>query len=177
MENEQITKEELIRLKAKFTQKYGIEMDDWTAAMFNEVDEAKLTIEKFANAAIQEIVAAANTVKGQVKNVYFDNNYQAFWFGFGKLLIPSAVLLIASLLYSYYKFSNQEFQEKREFVNAFPKTSDLRLFIQGAEIEKIDGKLYVPLKIKPTKEGDIMIGQEYLFDEKNKRVLVPLGRD
>ena len=47
--------------------------------------------------------------------------------------------------------------------------------MQGGEVIERDGVNYLVLRPAPPK-GDVMIGEDYIYDHKNKRVLVPLGR-
>lgn len=176
MKNEQVSKEDMIRLKAYFTQKYGIELDDWFSTVMFEMNqlnnESKLEIGK----ATEEIKTAAKLLKGQMQAIHFKDNKQAFWFGFGKFLpfmIP--IFLIIPFIF-YYQFTSREFEDKRAFIQQYPNTSVFSIFLRNVKIEKKGEYRYVPLKLMP-KTGDVSIGSEYIYDKQNERVLIPLGRE
>ena len=176
MKIEQVSKEDMIRLKAYFTQKYGIELDEWFSAVMHEMNqlnqESKLEIGK----ATEEIKTAAKLLNGQMHAVHFKDNKQAFWFGFGKYLPFSVPMLLIVSFIAYFQFTSRAFEDKRAFIKQYPNTASFRMFLINAKIEKIGESHYVPLKLKP-KTGDISIGTEYMYDKQNERVLIPLGRE
>jgi len=176
MKIEQVSKEDMIRLKAYFTQKYGIELDEWFSAVMHEMNqlnqESKLEIGK----ATEEVKTAAKLLKGQMHAVHFKDNKQAFWFGFGKYLPFSVPMLLMVSFIAYFQFTSRNFVDKRAFIKQYPNTASFRMFLMNAQIEKIGKSHYVPLKLKP-ETGDVSIGTEYMYDKQNERVLIPLGRE
>jgi len=171
----QVSKEELNRIRGRYLEKYGKLMDNWSPMLFYEIHENFAQLDTRVKASIEQISKAAEAIKGSHKSVHFKDDRQAVFFGLG-IAAPSALaVMLVCILIFWYATSSQDYKQKRQLIDAYENVSDYVLLMQHGEIVHKDGVKYLLLRPVP-KKGDIFIGKEYIYDQANKRILVPLGR-
>lgn len=167
------TDKEILRIKGHYFEKYGDEIDPWEARFYNETRENNLQVLEQMKIAIEEMHLAGTSIKGQVRNIQFNNWKPAFMYAFGKYFLIGFAVLIPVV----YTINFIEKTKNVAAINAFYKENKeailfKNLITNGEIIEK--GEVNY-LKLTPLKGHQLTIGEEYIFDEKNNRVLVPLG--
>ncbi|WP_439559257.1 hypothetical protein [Dyadobacter sp.] len=175
---QEVNQEYLNRIKGRYTEKYATVMDDWTAIILHEVNEAVALLRRENSSklseSIQEISAASEKIRGQVHQVRFDNKQQAFFYGLGNHLLYglTGILGICSIIWIYT--TQTDFSEKREFVNQHPAVEKFQsIYLNGKTINQ-DG--YEFLVVEPIEGDKVEFARNYLYDKKNNRVLVPIRR-
>ena len=173
---EQINQEYLNRIKGRYTEKYAIPMDDWTAIILHEVSESVGAIRRENSLKLQEgikeINEASEKINGQLHQVHFDDNKQAFYYGLGRHLFYglSSLICICSLVWIYT--THTEFSEKWEFVSQHPSVEKFQsIYLYGKTITQ-DGYEY--LVVEPINGDSFNFARNYEYDKKNKRVLIPI---
>ncbi|GGB83219.1 hypothetical protein [Dyadobacter sediminis] len=176
---EQVNQEFLNRIKGRYTEKYATAMDDWTAIILHEVSEAVGVIRRENSSklseGIKEINEASEKIKGQVQQVHFDNQKQAFFYGLGRHLLYglTSTIGICSVIWIYT--TQTDFSDKLEFVNQHPSIEKFQsIYLNGKTISE-NG--YEFLVVYPRKEGNIEFARNYLYDKENNRVLIPIGTE
>jgi hypothetical protein len=171
----EVSKEDLIRIQGAYRQKYGISMDDWSASVLYEIRENFGQLDGSVNRSIHHISQAAEAIKGSHKSVHFKSGKQAFVFGLGIFAPLAFALSMTSVLYFWLKSNSQDYERKQSIIDTYENVSDYVLLMQNGKIIEKDGANFLVLFPRP-KKGDIKIGEEYVYDDANNRVLVPLGR-
>lgn len=167
---------ELNHIKGKYGQKYAQEIDDWSALLLAEVEENFDRMKSDLDQSINAIDRAAAAIKSNQRPVHFLDKKQAFNYGLAVSLPWSAVALVAVCLFSWLISSGEEYQERRRIVDAYKNAPHYRLLMENGEILQKDCNNY--LKLLPhRKNGNVLIGQEYMLDQKTKEVIIPLGRN
>lgn len=160
-----ILKEDLVRIKGQFSEKYGTVADDWMAFNYNEYQEMKAEL-------LGVIEDAAQKIKGQVEQVRFDSKWQAFYYSLGKFGIISFAILCAIMYGMYWHSSRSEYQNVRQTINEYPNLDKYRnIYKNGNTITKGNTEYLV---VYPFGKENADFGTVYEFDSKNKRVLVPI---
>ena len=167
--------EDLNRLTGKYVQKYGKLFDEWSAMLFYEIQENFGELRSELKESVKVVDKAATAIKGSHKSIRFQDRQQAFYFGLGVVAPASFTASLISILIFWYAYTEQSFQEKRNLIDVYENVADYVLLIKHGQIIEKQGSNYLVLEPSAGK-GDIKIGSEYVFDKKNKRVLVPLGR-
>lgn len=180
MENKQVKKEFITRLKGEYQAKYGFEMDDWTSIILYEVSEQFNGFFKIIEESKQTIHAATEQIKGQVTPIYFNDRKEAFMYGLARTLgvagpLSLAACFIASLIF-WVQTTSIAYQDKVQFVNNYENIEDFRLFASESKVITEGGERYLVLKPRQKKAGDILIGKEYMYKSNLEEVWVPLGR-
>lgn len=170
------TKEFVTKIKGRFSAKYGIEMDDWSAMVMAEISERFMILNHSVEKSADKIEDAARSVKGKAYHVSFNSSQEAFKLGLG-LTAPLAGMgsLIAVLLF-WYKTNTEEYQSIKSIAQSYENVQAYRILMQEGEIVKREGQYCLTLTLANRKAGDILIGKEYVFEGKTKRILIPLGR-
>jgi len=167
---------ELNHIKGKYGQKYAQEIDDWSALLLAEVEENFGRMKADIDQSVDAIDKAADSINSNQRPVHFSDKKQAFNYGLAESLPWSVVALVAVCLFSWLISTGEEYQERRRIVDAYKNAPHYRLLMENAEILQKDGNNF--LKLLPHgKTGDVLIGQEYIFDQKTKEIIIPLGRD
>jgi hypothetical protein len=161
-----VSDSDLIRIKATYTAKYGMEIDEWTAINLCE-QEAQFNGFKIELAkSMKEIEKASSLVKGQMKSIHFSNEQQAFKYGLSSRFYPFLTLAIGMLLaWVFYCIFGLQKQEK----------VDLMLFhnlIKNAKVVSDKGEMKLVLQYKNRKTN--AYGTYFEYDRKKDRLLVPL---
>ncbi|MES2794719.1 MAG: hypothetical protein V4683_02075 [Bacteroidota bacterium] len=99
----QIKKEDLTRAKGFFQNKYGYEMDNFSATMLLELKENFGKVQCDLEATIEKINEATGKINGSMKQIHFTNSKVAFWYAMGKG-IPYSLAIIFSVLILYSAF-------------------------------------------------------------------------
>ena len=167
---------ELNHIKGKYGQKYAQEIDDWSALLLAEVDEHFDRIKVDVSKSIDSIDKAANAIKSNQRPVHFSDRQQAFYYGLALSLPWSIVAMVTSIFIFWLVINGQEYQARRQLISVYKNAPDYRLLMQNGKIVQEQGANFLELRPREAK-GDVLIGREYIFDGKNKRVLVPLGRE
>ena len=166
---------ELNHIKGKYGQKYAQEIDDWSALLLAEVEEHFERIKADVDQSVDTIDKAAAAIKSNQRPVHFSDRKQAFYYGFAQSLPWSVVAIVLSILFSWLISTDEEYRERRRFVEAYKNAPDYRLLMESGEIVQDERGSF--LKLRPQgKKGDVLIGREYIFDKKTKEMLIPLGR-
>lgn len=170
------TKELVTKIKGQFSAKYGIEMDDWSAMVMTEISERFTWINNSLKKSVDKIEEAARSVKSKTYQVSFNSSQEAFKLGLG-LMAPLAGMgsLIAVLVF-WYKTSTEEYQSIKRIAQSYENVQAYRILMQEGEIVTREGQYCLSLTLANRKAGDILIGKEYVFEGKTKRILIPLGR-
>lgn len=171
----QVSKEELNRIRGRYTQKYGKLMDNWSPMLFHEMHENFRQFDSSVKATAEQISKAAEQIKGSHKSIHFKSDRQAFFFGLGIAAPAALACIVVSILIFWYVSSTQDYHYKTELIDTYENVSDYVLLMQNGKVVEKGGAKYLVLDPVP-KKGDIFIGKEYIFDSKNRQVLVPLGR-
>ena len=172
----QVDREYITRLKGRYTEKYAMQMDDWTAVIVHELNEgvSKLRMENNQSLtnSIRHIDAAAGQIKGQLLQVRFASPRQAFFYGLGNHLLYGLTSLIGICSCIWFYSTQTEFAEKRAFVNQYPSVEKFeRIYRDGKTVER-DG--YEFLVVEPVKEGNIQLARNFLYDKRKDQVLIPI---
>lgn len=172
----QVDKEFITRLKGKYTEKYAIQMDDWTAAILNELSEgvSKLRAENNQSLAnsIRHIDAAAGQIKGQLRQVRFDSPRQALFYGIGNHLLYGLTCLIGICSVIWFYSIQTEFAKKKAFVNQYTSVEKFESIYQNGKTIMRDG--YEFLVVEPVKEGEFRLARNFLYDKRKDQVLIPI---
>jgi hypothetical protein len=165
---------DLLRIKGHFVEKYGEDMDPWEARFHYEAKENFKLLENQLRVSISEINSARNQIKGQIRSVHFHDWKEAFAYGFSKYLLfgISALILVIFPIYFYQK--TKKVQAVNDFYDRFKNTLLYQNLISNGDITPKKGINY--LILKPGQGNELTIGEDYIFDNANKRVLVPLGK-
>lgn len=173
MKSEQIDKE-IIRIRGHYFEKYGEEMDPWEARLHHESEEHYLKVENQIKIAIEEIIQARTAIKGQVRNVQFNNWKPAFTYAFGSHFLDGFAVLILVWFPIYFFLKLEKVKAINKFYAQYENTLLYKNLISKGAITKKDKVNY--LILTPVKGTELTIGEEYIYDDDNKRVLVPLGK-
>ncbi|MEO6685518.1 MAG: hypothetical protein ABIN24_06115, partial [Dyadobacter sp.] len=76
--------QDLIRIKAAYQFRYGIQMDDWSAVLFTEHQRQFDHMKAQLNQSLKENQLIREKFKTSVKPVQFDSLLQAFVHGLGR---------------------------------------------------------------------------------------------
>ncbi|MGV3604303.1 MAG: hypothetical protein ACO1N1_23980 [Dyadobacter fermentans] len=174
--NSTISKDAITRMRGAYQAKYGFEMDEWTAVMLTELHEHFQDFGKNVAQSNGEIAKAAQLIKGQINQVHFKSDWQAFWFGLSRLLIPSLVTLVGMLLIAYFVNQGEKYQAIVRFQNSYPDFDQFQELIQNAQVHEEKNATY--LVLRPASDITSMkVGEEYRYHKEQKVVLVPLHID
>ena len=169
-----VNKEELTRMKGRYTERYGQQMDEWTVIFFSEIQEHFQKQNLQIDRSVSEIGKAAQEIKGKSQHVHFSGNWQALFYGAGIVLPVSIAALIISVLVFWYKTTTREFREISEVAQVYENFRDYQFLIEKGKIVRRNGQKF--LVLKPLSKGrSFHTGETYIFDAENKQVLVPLG--
>ena len=172
MNNQQVDKDFLTRLKGAYQAKYGFEMDEWTSVILNEISENFSKYTKEAKASIGEIEKASQLIKGQINPIYFSNEQQAYWYGAGKNTpIGIAAIIIGVLCYVIIS-NTLEYKELKSTVANFSK---YRILMENGVIEEQKGNLYLSLNKHKENVDSVQIGREFFLSNDKEVVWIPLG--
>ncbi|MCF2446933.1 hypothetical protein L0657_23465 [Dyadobacter sp. CY345] len=171
----QVSKEQLTRIRGRYLEKYGKLMDNWSPMLFYEIQENFTQLDNTVKASIEQINKAAADIKGSHKSFHFKDDRQSLFFGLGIAGPTALAVMLVSILIFWYARSSQDYEQKKQIIDTYENASDYVLLMQHGEIVQHDGAKYLLLRPVP-KKGDIFIGKEYIYDPTNKRILVPLGR-
>lgn len=150
-------------------------MDDWTSMVLEEIHENFAGLTSEIRSCTQAISQAQTKIKTSQRAVHFGSTREALFYALG-ISAPTAIAAtIISILVFWYAYTEERFQKRRSIIDTYENVLDYVLLIQGGEIIERDGVNYLVLRPAPSK-GSMMIGEDYIYDHKNKRVLVPLGR-
>lgn len=172
-----INQEFLTRIKGKYTEKYATEMDNWTAILLNEIHD-NITALKTENAqslqsSAKLIELAAAKIVGQINQVHFDSDRQAFFYGLGKHLLYGIMgLIVVSSIFWIYA-TQRDYVEKLAFVDAYPSVEKFESIYKKGRTINQNG--YEFLVVYPVKGKDVEFARNYLYDRENNRVLIPIG--
>lgn len=173
MNNQQVNKDFLTRLKGAYQAKYGFEMDEWTSVILNEISENFSRYAKETKASVAEIEKASQLIKGQINPIYFSNEQQAYWYGAGKNTpIGFAAIVIGVLCYVI--ISNT--LEYKEIKSTITNMSQYKILMQNGVIEEQKGYLYLTLRKHRDNADSLHIGKEFYISKDNEMVWVPLGQ-
>lgn len=168
-------RELLNRLNGKYGQKYGHLIDDWTSMVLEEIHENFAQLTRELRACKDEISAAKEKIKTSQRIVQLGSTRDAFYFGLGVAGPVCIAAIIVGLLIFWYAYTAEGFEKRKVIIDTYENVIDYALLMQNGRIIEREGAKYLVLRPVPSK-GDIIIGEEYVFDQKNKQVLVPLGR-
>ncbi len=164
-----IDKEKLTRLKAEFQYKYSYEMDDWSAMIMNEMRESFDTFNS-------SVIDATKKINGQVKQVNFENQKQAFWYGAGKTTPFSIAIIVFTITAFVLVNQSKKHKELSNFVNAYPQFESFRTLVKFGAIEKDENGKDILVLEAPKLYDRVTIGKEYQKIKKGK-VYIPLSID
>ena len=171
----EVSKEELTRIMGNYAKKYGSNIDEWSAMVLHEIDQSFLSVDQSLHRSIEAVQKAVSTIRDNQKTIQFHGTREAFHFGLGITLPVSVVCALVSILIFWFVYRDEKFQRIQRLVDTYKNAPDYALLMQNGEILERDGTKFLVLKPIP-KMGDVFIGREYIYDQKNKQVLVPLGR-
>jgi hypothetical protein len=171
----QVSKEELNRIRGRYTEKYGRLMDNWSPMLFYEINENFDQLDSSIKATAEQINKASAQIKGSHKSIHFNSDREALFFGLGIAAPVALAGMVISILIFWYARSSQDYRQKRKIIDTYENASDYVLLMQNGKVVEKDEANYLVLDPVP-KKGDIIIGKEYIYDSKNRQVLVPLGR-
>ncbi|WP_439584299.1 hypothetical protein [Dyadobacter bucti] len=172
-----ISKEMLTKIKGHFSAKYGIEMDDWSAMVMTEISQRFQFLTHSVDKSVTQIDEAAKNIKGEVTQITFKNKQEAFGLGLGfSAPIAGACSFIAALIF-WYQTSTEEYRQLKRIAQAYGNVHSYKILMQEGEIVKREGQYCLTLTLADKGAGDILIGKEYVFDGRTKRILIPLGRN
>lgn len=172
----QVDREYITRLKGRYTEKYAMQMDDWTAAILHELNEGvtKLRMQNQLSltSSIGHIDQAAAQIKGQVHPVHFSSSGQAFFYGLGNWLIFGLTFFFAVGFLTWFCMTNTDFNRKWKFVQQYESVEKFeRIYQDGVTIEQ-DG--YEFLVVEPVKDDSIQLGRNYLKGNQKGQLLIPI---
>lgn len=172
----QVDREYITRLKGRYTEKYAIQMDDWTAVIVHELNESVSELRRENNQSltnsIRHIEAAAGQIKGQLRQVHFDSPTQALFYGMGNHLLYGLTSLIGICSCIWFYSMQTEFAEKRAFVNQYPSVEKFESIYRNGKTVERDGHEF--LVVEPVKEGDVQLARNFLYDKKKDQILIPI---
>ncbi|GGM72946.1 hypothetical protein GCM10010967_00510 [Dyadobacter beijingensis] len=174
--NSTISKDAITRMRGAYQAKYGFEMDEWTAVMLTELHEHFHDFGKNVAQSNSEIGKAAQLIKGQINQVHFKNDRQAFWYGMSRLLPPSLVTLVGVLLIAYFVNQGNKYQEIARFEDSYPNFEHFRQLIRNGALHEEKNTTYLVLR-PASNISSMKIGEEYQYIKKQNVVLVPLDVD
>jgi nitrogen regulatory protein PII-like uncharacterized protein len=160
-----ITQEQLTRIKGHYSEKYGIAADDWTACIHNENQEMREEL-------VSLLTNASKLIKGQVEQVKFESPRQAFFYSLGKFGIIS-LGIVSIIIYALdWHSSRVEYQNIRQVLNEYPNLDKYQnIYKNGTTVTKGNTEYLV---VYPLGKEEADFGTVYQYDDKNKRVLVPI---
>lgn len=164
--------QDLIRIKAAYQLRYGIQMDDWSAVLFTEHQRQFDHMKAQLNQSLKDNQLIREKFKTSVKPVQFDSLLEAFVHGLGRSLAPSLSALVLGILTYVYITTSKDYQDREDFVRRYENVFDYELLIRLGKTETEDGIQY--LILQQSKNGKYIFGQSYEFDSKRKLVKVPL---
>lgn len=171
-----VDREYITRLKGRYTEKYAIQMDDWTAVIVHELNESVSELRRENHQSITDSIrhidAAAGQIKGQLRQVRFDSPRQAFFYGVGNHLLYGLTSLIGICSGIWFYSTQTEFAEKRAFVNQYPSVEKFESIYRDGKTVERDG--YEFLVVEPVKEGNIQLARNLLYDKKKDQLLIPI---
>ncbi|MHA4737085.1 hypothetical protein [Dyadobacter sp. MSC1_007] len=174
--NSTINKDAITRMRGAYQAKYGFEMDEWTAVMLTELHEHFHDFGKNVAQSNSEIGKAAQLIKGQINQVHFKSDRQAFWFGLSRRLFPSLVALTGMLLIAYFVNQGEKYQAIARFQNSYPDFDQFRELIQNAQVHEEKNVTY--LVLRPASDiSSMKIGEEYRYNKEHNVVMVPISID
>lgn len=170
------TKEFVTKIKGQFSAKYGIEMDDWSAMVMAEISERFMVLNHSVEKSADKIEEAARSVKGEIHQISVKSPQEAFKLGLGLTAPLAGMGSLIAVLFFWYKTSTQEYESIKHIAQSYENVRAYRILMQEGEIVKRDGQYCLTLTLANRKAGDILIGKEYVFEGRTKRILIPLGR-
>ena len=173
MNNQQVDKDFLTRLKGAYQSKYGFEMDEWTSVILNEISENFSKYTKEAKASIGEIEMASQLIKGQINPIYFSNEQQAYWYGAGKNTPIGIATIIIGILCYVIICNTLEYKEIQSTITNFKQYKTL---MQNGVIEEQKGYLYLSLSKHKENADTLTIGREFYLSKDHEMVWIPLGQ-
>jgi hypothetical protein len=170
----EVSREDIIRIQGAYRKKYGMQMDDWSASVLYEIHEHFEQLDNRMHISAQQVRRAGETIKGSHKAIHFKSNWQAFFFGLGVTAPVSLVGIVISILIFWFASNSRDYQNKKLIIDTYENVSNYVLLMQNGKTINKSGAYYLVLEHIP-KKGDVIIGKHYIFDQKKKQVLVPLG--
>jgi hypothetical protein len=171
-----ITKEQLTKLKGEFASKFGYEMDSWSTMVMFQISEGFSHLSTMVDKSIGQLDEAAKGIKGKVHQINFRTDQEAFKFGLGiSAPVASTCGLIAVLIF-WYKSTTEDYRQLKRIAEAYENVRSYQILMQNGEIVQREGQYFLTLTLANKGAGDMLIGQEYVFDGRTKRILIPLGR-
>jgi hypothetical protein len=162
-----IDKDLLTRIIGRFSDKYGLQMDEMTATILCEIQETGVGIAKTKDLQIDKLLKSYQPLA--------TNDYRtAFAYSFGKtvwLILLAMSVLIAVSLYHVRETTWNEYQEATEILTRYPNVVELEPVLKNAKIvTNGDGTF---LQFNPPDKGKLVPGKSFVVENK-KNVLIPL---
>ena len=173
MNNNQVNKADIDRLKGHFQAKYAFPMDEWTAIMLYEIVTNFQSFSKQVEASKGEIEKATSQIKGQIVPVHFSDKKQAFFHSFGKSLPYCFAIIIVSLL-SYFLMKNYLTNQKSNAILA-NEAKVYTSLIQAGKVREQNGYLFLSLSKLKDRNKEINFGKEFIQTRNPDIIWVPLG--
>lgn len=159
--------------KARFQLKYGIELDDWSAANLVESQQRSDALNQRLEASMKQNKLLYDRFKGSIKTVQFNSKLEAFVYALG-IGFPYAFALALAVILGFLFFtSNQKYQQISAVVARYENLEAYENLISQGKLKKENGLQYLILK-QPKSKGENLFGQFYQYDAKANVVKVPL---
>jgi len=170
-------KEILTKIKARYSRRYGLDVDEWSGILFTEIESGFLLISKKVEQSTKKIEEAAQSIKGKVHQINLKSPDEAFKLGLG-FTTPVAIMGVAiAVLIFCYKTNTEEYLALKRIAQSYEHITSYQILMQHGEIVKREGQYFLTLSLANKGAGDMLIGKEYVFDGRTKRILIPLGRN
>jgi len=174
MSSEKFNRQTLVRIKAEYLARHGMELDDWSALILLDNQAQFQKMGDQLTGVLDENRKQSSKIRESVKTVQFTSILGAFIYGIGQSLPYSVTGLVLGILYYVYMSTYVEYDNIKEVVKRYENVADYEQLIQQGLTETDDGIQY--LILKPSKDGKYVFGESYEFDQKRKLVKVPLKR-
>ncbi|SEJ41860.1 hypothetical protein SAMN04487995_4597 [Dyadobacter koreensis] len=174
---DKIDKEIQTKIKGHFSAKYGILMDDWSSMVLNEIVQNFLVFNEKVENATKKLEEASTIIKGKVHQINFRTHQEAFKFGLGISAPVSAMGSLVAILVFCYKTNTDEYLTVKRIAQSYENVSSYKILMEHGEIVRREGQYFLTLSLANKGAGDMLIGKEYVFDGRTKRILIPLGRN
>ncbi len=171
-----VSKEILTKIKGQFSAKYGIEMDDWSAMVMTEITQRFLLLSHSVDKSVTNIDEAAKSIRGKVHQITFKSKQEAFGLGLGFSAPIAGGCVVVALLIFWYKTTTEDYRQLKRIAESYENVRSYQILMQNGEIVQREGQYFLTLTLANRGAGDMLIGQEYVFDGRTKRILIPLGR-
>ncbi len=165
-------RDRLTRLKGKYTQKYGHEIDEWTAMLLEEIHQNFAYLTSQVGNTAEAIKEAQFRIRKSQRVLQFTSPKQAWLHGLGEMAPLAAVIALIAVLLFWYAYTEKRFEEIRNIVNTYENITDFAVLAQNGKIIERKKAKYLVLKI--AQEGEPVAGLHYVFDSRKQQVLVPL---